>query len=426
MKKFLFISLESLSGDLAWQLAREGHAVKACIKAKTDADVYRGFIERVDEWEPLIDWADVVVFDDVEFGETADKLRKKGKAVIGGSSYTDRLEIDRDFGQAELKRHGIGTLPGWQFSDYDEAIALIKKTPDRYVFKPSGNTPSSGKGLLFLGQEDDGRDLIELLAQNKEVWRKKAPVFQLQKFVTGVEVAVGAFFNGRDFIRPININFEHKRVFPGDIGPFTGEMGTLMFWAAANPLFDATLARLLPALRESGYVGYIDLNCIVNGRGIYPLEFTSRFGYPTIQIQLEAITMPAGDWLARLARGEAFELKTKRGFQVGVRVLVPSYFAKTRNADVDLYHDMAVTFRKPGNLDGIHIEDVKCENGVWRIAGMSGCVLVVTATGTTVEEARHLAYSRIHNIMIPNMFYRTDIGSRWRQDGDRLRTWGYL
>ncbi|MBI4024133.1 MAG: phosphoribosylamine--glycine ligase, partial [Verrucomicrobia bacterium] len=297
MKKFLFVSLESLSGDLAWHLVREGHEVKAYIKAKSDADVYRGFVERVDEWEQFADWADVVVFDDVEFGEAAEKLRKKGKPVIGGSVYTDRLEIDRAFGQSELKKHGISTLPGWQFSDYDAAIAFIKQNPDRYVFKPSGNTPSAGKGLLFLGQEEDGRDLLELLAQNKGVWKRKAPLFQIQKFVSGVEVAVGAFFNGKDFIRPINVNFEHKRVFPGDIGPFAGEMGTLMFWTQSSPIFDATLARMLPALRESGCVGYIDLNCIVNGRGIHPLDFTSRFGYPSIQIQLEGIGMPAGEWL---------------------------------------------------------------------------------------------------------------------------------
>ena len=102
--KFLFVSLESLSGDLAWTVKKEGHEVKAYIKAKSDYDVYNGFIEKVDKWEDWIDWADVILFDDVEFGEAAEKLRRKGKLVVGGAVYTDRLEIDREFGQAELKK----------------------------------------------------------------------------------------------------------------------------------------------------------------------------------------------------------------------------------------------------------------------------------------------------------------------------------
>ena len=302
--KFLFVSLESLSGDLAWTVKKEGHEVKIYIKDKRDADVYNGFVEKVEKWEDWVDWADVIIFDDVEFGEVAERLRKKGKLVIGGSVYTDKLEIDREFGQSELKRHGVNILPSWNFSNYDEAIAFIKSNPDRYVFKPSGNTPSGGKGLLFIGQEEDGKDLIEILEQNKNVWLKKAPVFILQKCVNGVEVGVGAYFNGKDFIYPININFEHKRVFPGDIGPFAGEMGTLDFWSEPNNIFRATLGKMLPSLQSSGYVGYIDINCIVNGRGIYPLEFTSRFGYPTIYMHLEGIMMPAGEWLYKMARGE--------------------------------------------------------------------------------------------------------------------------
>lgn len=426
-KKFLFVSLESLSGDLAWQLTKEGHEVKAHIKDKHDADVYNGFIEKINNWESYKDWADVIVFDDVEFGEIADKLRKNGKLVIGGSVYTDNLEMDRDFGQIEMKKYGVNILPQWQFSNYDEAIEFIEKNPERYVFKPSGNTPSVGKGLLFIGQEEDGKDLLELLRQNKSVWTKKVPVFQLQKFVSGVEVAVGAFFNGKDFILPINVNFEHKRVFPGDIGPFTGEMGTLMFWSEPNKLFRMTLEKMKPALVESGYIGYIDINCIVNGKGIYPLEFTARFGYPTIQIQSEGITMPAGEWLYKLASGEQFELKTKKGFQVGVRISVPTLFVKSTDKEtVEIYRDLPILFKKPNNLEGIHIEDVKIEDGVWRIAGTSGCLLVVTGSGTTVSEARQQAYTRIKNIMVQSMFYRTDIGLKWNTDSDKLQTWGYL
>lgn len=425
--KFLFVSHESLSGDLAWRLVREGHDVKAFIKAASDQDVYDGFLEKVGSWEPFIPWADVIIFDDVEFGEAAEKLRKEGKWVIGGSVYTDRLEIDREFGQSELKRHGVSILPSSQFSDYDEGIQFIRDNPGRYVYKPSGNTFSGGKGLLFLGEEEDGRDLIELLEQNKVFWSKKAPVFLLQKFISGVEVAVGAFFNGKNFVHPINVNFEHKRIFPGNIGPFAGEMGTLMYWSSPNVLFKSTLEKMLPALQESGYVGYIDVNCIVNGKGIYPLEFTTRFGYPTIQIQLEGISMPAGEWLPLMAKGEDFELKIKKGFQIGVRILVPTYFSHEN--DQELYHmfkDLAVTFKNPSNLEGIHIEDVKNDNGTWRIAGNSGVVLVVTSSGATVEDARRLAYNRVKNILIPNMFYRTDIASAWVEDSDRLHTWGYL
>lgn len=426
-KKFLFVSLESLSGDLAWTLKKEGHEVKAYIKLKTDADVYNGFIEKVDNWESYKDWADVIVFDDNEFGEIAEKLRRAGKLVIGGSVYTDRLEMDRDFGQTEMKKYGVNILPHWQFTDYEEAIQFIKNNPDRYVFKPSGNTPSSGKSLLFIGQEEDGNDLLELIEQNKKIWTKKAPVFQLQKFISGVEIAVGAFFNGHDFILPINVNFEHKRVFPGDIGPLTGEMGTLMYWSEPNKLFKMTLEKMKPMLIESGYIGYIDINTIVNGRGIYPLEFTARFGYPTISIQLEGITMSVGEWLYKLASGEDFELKTKKGFQVGVRIMVPTLLVKsTEKETIELYRDLPILFKKPGNLEGIHIEDVKLEDGVWRIAGQSGVLMVVTGSGTTVSEARQQVYNRIKNVMVQDMFYRTDIGSKWNVDSDKLQTWGYL
>lgn len=423
---FLFISLESLSGDLAWQVKKEGHNVKAYIKAKSDTDVYNGFLEKVDKWEDWTDWADVIVFDDIEFGTAAEKLRKKGKLVIGGSEYTDRLEMDREFGQMEMKKYNINILPQWQFSSYDEAIDFIRNNPDRYVFKPSGNTPSGGKGLLFLAEEDDSKDLLSLLEQNKNVWQKKAPVFQLQRYVSGVEMAVGAFFNGHDFVLPININFEHKRLFPGDLGPFTGEMGTLMFWSRPNEFFRVTLAKILPALRESGYIGYVDINCVANGRGIYPLEFTCRFGYPTIQIMMEGILTPMAEFLWRLANGEDFEFKTKKGFEVGVRIVVPTYFAKEEKEVIERYRDLPVLFRKPGNLEGVHIEDVKIEDGVWRIAGESGVLMVITGSGITVEEARRQAYGRVQNVMVQNMFYRTDIGAKWWLDSDKLQAWGYL
>ena len=197
-KKFLFISDESLSGDLAWQIKKEGHEVKVFIKSEDDKDVYDGILEKVNSWEEWKDWAEIIIFDDVGFGEIADELRKQGKLVVGGSSYTDKLEIDREFGQNEMRKAGMLILPHWDFDNFNSAIEFIKSNPGRYVFKPSGNTPSDEKGILFLAQEDDGKDLIELLEQNKRVWARKIKNFQLQKMAVGVEVAVGTFFNGEE------------------------------------------------------------------------------------------------------------------------------------------------------------------------------------------------------------------------------------
>ena len=60
------------------------------------------------------------------------------------------------------------------------------------------------------------------------------------------------------------------------------------------------------------------------------------------------------------------------------------------------------------------------------MAGTSGVVLVVVGMGSTMRAAQAQAYARVRNIMIPDMYYRTDIGDRWFEDHDRLHTWGYL
>lgn len=420
--KFLFVSWEALSGDLAWKIQNEGHQVKCYIK--TVADEYDGFLEKIDDWKKYVDWADVVVFDDVGFGKEADKLRKSGKAVVGGSEYTDSLEDNREFGQAEMKRLGMLTLPSWDFDDYDKAIKFIEENPGRYVYKPSGYVRSDWRGLLFTGKDDDGKDLHEVLTQNKKALSKNIKQFQLQKFVSGVEVGASGFFNGQKFITPILVAFEHKRLFPGELGPMTGEMGTSMFWCEPNKLFWETTGKMEEDLCKAGYVGYIDINCIVNGRGIYPLEFTCRFGYPTINIQQEGILSEWGDFLYAIANNQEFDLKARRGFQIGVVCVVPP-FPYDDPSELEIYKDLSILFKKPG-YEGIHLGDVKIVDEVWRVAGSSAYVLIVTGNGSTMEEARKHAYSRIENIMLVNMIYRTDIGGAWPEESDKLQTWGYL
>jgi phosphoribosylamine---glycine ligase len=423
-KKFLFISIYGYSVDLAWQVQREGHEVRYCLDDSDEREIGNGFFPKVDDWKNHCDWADVVVFDDtVGQGESAHDLRSRGKSVIGGTPYTDRLEDDRAFGQEEMKKHGISILPYQQFTTFDEGISHITENPGKYVLKPC---EPFRKELLFVGNEDDGSDVVRLLSAYKHACSAEIKTYQLQKKVAGgIEVGASAFFNGDVFITPICIAFEHKRLFPGELGVSTGEMGTSMFWSEPNRLFNATLKKMEPKLREEKYVGYIDINCIVNGQGIYPLEFTCRFGYPTISIQQEGILSPVGEFFLSLANHEPYQLKTKKGFQIGAYIVMPPfpyYDPETHNA---FSKDMPVVFKKQ-QTDGVHIVDLKLVNDEWIITGTSGTVLVVTGSGMTMKEAQKQMYNRISNILIPNMYYRTDIGDRWNEDSDRLHAWGYL
>ncbi|HOU46029.1 MAG TPA: phosphoribosylglycinamide synthetase C domain-containing protein [Candidatus Pacearchaeota archaeon] len=424
-KNFLFISLTGLISDVAWQVKKEGHNVKFYIRDNDEKDIGDGFVEKTDDWEKEVDWADVIIFDDtLGQGEKAKALREKGKLVVGGSPYTDRLEDDRSFGQEELKNAGIPIIPYKNFTSFDEAIEFVKSKPDKYVIKPSGEAGNI-KILLFVGEEENGQDVISILEAYKTTWAKSIQELQLQKKISGVEIAVGAYFNGNEFIYPININFEHKKLFPGNLGPSTGEMGTNMFWSEPNRLFNATLKKMEVKLREEHYVGYIDLNCIVNGSGIFPLEFTARFGYPTIFIQEEGITMPISEFLYRLASGENFAIKTKKGFQVGARIIVPPY-PFDDPATFEAYSKNAAVLFKKNNLEGIHIEDMKLVDGEWLVAGSAGVILTVVGTGTTMKQAQNDMFQKIKNITVPNMYYRTDIGDRWFEDSDKLHNWGYL
>src|SRR5499425_3943679 len=203
-KKFLFNSLSGLIGDIAWQVSKEGHEVRYYIKEERERDIGDGFVAKSDNLEKDTEWAHIVVFDDtLGQGEKAQQVRAMGKKVIGGTPYTDRLEDDRSFGQEELKKAGVSIIPYRDFDNFDEAIAYVQENPTRYVIKPSG-AAGNVKRRLFVGDEEDGGDVVRMLEAYKQAFSDEIKVFQLQKRVVGVEVAVGGFFNGKNFIYPVN------------------------------------------------------------------------------------------------------------------------------------------------------------------------------------------------------------------------------
>ena len=292
------------------------------------------------------------------------------------------------------------------------------------MIKPSGKAQYE-KRLLFVGNEADGGDVIRVLGAYSKIWKDMIKSFQLQKHVMGVEVGAGAFFNGQRFMEPVYISFEHKRLFPGDLGVLTCEMGTSAYWTPRSKLFEETLRPFENMLASERYVGYFDVNCIVNDKGIYPLEFTARFGFPLTCLQEEGITEPLGELLLRMAKGDGGAIKVKQGYQVCALVVVPPFPFDDPQA-FQSYSKDAVVIDNNATPDGIHIGDLKRVNDLWLITGDEGIALIVSGSGMTMREAQRKMYARIQNTFVNNMYYRTDIGDRWASDSDLLRTWGYV
>lgn len=423
-KKFLFVSRWGESLDIANSIKNEGHEVKLYIEDKGCKEIGFGFVNKATHWEKHIDWADIIIFDYTGYGKIASELRSAGKLVIGGTEYTDNLELDRNYGQSELKKHKIKVIPFKEFTSFNEAITYIEEKPNTYVIKPCGETQEL-KQLLFVGSDEEGLDVIRILKAYERSWGNNFGNFQLQRKVKGVEVSIAAFFNGNEFIYPINITFEHKKLFPKELGVSTGEMGTSMFWTKDSPIFEATLLKFQSTLAKHNFIGHIDINCIVNGNGIYPLEFTSRFGFPQIFIQRAGINEPMGELFLKLASKEQFKINVKKGFQVGAYMVVPPFPFDDRKTFNLFSKDAVVVFKKNGK-EGVHPMHLKKVNEEWLITGNTGIAVLVTGFGNTMKDAQKMMYNRIHNVIINNGYYRTDIGDRWSEDSDKLWSWGLL
>ena len=258
--RVLFISGEMIAADLAYRLKLEGCDVKLFIDDKSRKDCFEGMVEKTDNWRKELKWVGkdgLIVFDDIGYGSTQDDLRSRGFKVVGGSEGGERLERDRQFGQKIMSECGIKPLETHNFSTVEDAIAFIKTNQHAWVLKQNGHNSA----ITYVGLMPDGSDVLSVL-ESHIVGSDSITSLSLQKKVDGVEIAAGRYFNGKDWIGPIEMNIEHKKLFNGDLGPQTGEMGTLTWYEEKeNNLFRETLGKIKPYLqanvdRYQGRAGY--------------------------------------------------------------------------------------------------------------------------------------------------------------------------
>lgn len=416
--RFLGVTETCDLGALYMRLAEAGHEVRISISEEEARGTLAGLVSRTEDWRGELDWIrdagddGVVLFEAVSegFGALQDDLRRKGFAVVGGSRFGDRLENDRAYAQSLLAGLGFQTARVHAFSNVAAADDFLTANPGRYVLKFSGADHAAGD--TYVGQLPDGRDVGAMLAARFR--GRGAPAgFVLMDYLEGVEVGVGAYFNGERFLMPACIDWEHKRFFANDLGELTGEMGTVATYDGTKRFFDLTLARLEPLLRDEGHVGYVNLNMIVNEDGIWPLEFTCRFGYPGFAVLDPLQDIEWGELLRMIGIRSRRRFPVAAGFSLGVVLTTPPfpYSRKEIAEPVGLPILMPDSFTDEDRRH-IHFGEVGLSDGQLVTSGLYGWTMVVTGTGPTISGAKRAAYERVARIAIPNVRYRLDIGDR--------------
>lgn len=419
-------------GDLYLRLIARGHDVRVYAEDADASDILAGLVPRTASWRDELTWlrkapdCGFLLFEGTGWGETQDELRREGYHVVGSSAFGDRLELDRAFGQAIAQQVGMQIAETFAFDSFDAALAFVEARPGRYVLKYDGDV--FAKTRNYVGVLEQGQDMLAVLRVQRAKWPlAEPPRFVLMQHVSGVEVGVGGFFDGERFLSPINLDWEHKRFFPGNLGELTGEMGTLVSYRGGERLFAATLGRVAPLLSASRYVGYINLNLIVNEQGAFPLEFTCRLGVPGFAILSALHVDPWDTLLASLVTRAGAGFQTHDGFAVGVVLTVPPFpypdgYERLSKGALIYLNDVSRT-----EHERLHYGELRMEDAELVTAGQIGYVMVVTGRGASVHEARESAYALAQKVVVPNVRYRCDIGEAYElHDRAELMRLGWL
>lgn len=407
-----------------------GHEVRVFMGPDKHGDPYPigdGLITKVNVWQPSMKWADLILTsDNVKYIKELDGYRSRGFPLLCPNSECTEWELERGTGQRVLEDHGIACLPSTIFSNYDEAIAYQRANKDkRYVSKPTGD---ADKALSYVSKSY--KDMLFMLEYWKKTQKKKVP-FLFQEFTPGIEMAVGGWMGRNGFLDCVLENFEFKKLMVGEVGVNTGEMGTVMKYTRQehSKLFQMVLAPIEAALIRCGYTGFIDVAVIIDKKGNpWPLEFTSRHGWPLFHIQ-QALHDEPVQWMKDALQGvDSFE--PSMDIALGVVVAMGDFpYDYKKQKECCGFPVWGMSAKNRYNIHPCEMmlgrgEGDKGQEGMMVSAG--NYLMVVSGTGESVREAQKEAYNTLNQLEVPNSpVYRTDIGNRLEKQLSELQSMGF-
>jgi phosphoribosylamine---glycine ligase len=341
----------------------------------------------------------------------ADGLRQRGVPTFGPSEAAARLEGSKAFMKRFASQQGIPTAPFEVFDDIDKAARFIRHHDKPVVVKADGLC--AGKGVVVASSPDEAEQAARSMLSG-EAFGEAGKKIVVEERVPGTEASVHAICDGSRFFLLPAVQ-DHKRIGEGDRGPNTGGMGAYGPTPVVTPEMEARIAQTVidPVLRGMAKLGIPFTGALFAGLMIAPdggltvLEYNVRFGDPETEVLMDLLDGDLGDALAGAAalRFDSGVLSRSTRHGVAVVLAAEGYPGKPRSGDV--IEGLAEAAAVPG-VNVIHA-GTRREGG--KVVTAGGRVLVVTATGSDLANARDAAYEGVRAIRFRGMQVRRDIAS---------------
>jgi phosphoribosylamine---glycine ligase len=337
-----------------------------------------------------------------------DYLRERQIAVFGPTQSGARIESSKSWAKEIMTQANVPTAKSRTFTDAEAAKSYIQSVGAPIVVKADGL--AAGKGVIVATTMDEAIAAVEELLQN-------SGKLIVEEFLTGSEVSVLAITDGLT-IRSLSPAQDHKRIGEGDTGKNTGGMGAyspvpLVTEELSLRITQEVLEPTLKALQQQGidYRGVLYAGLMITPAGEPKvIEFNCRFGDPETQVVLPLLDTPLDEILLvcveqRLAQLPS--LKWKSGSAVCVVAAAGGY--------PDAYQKgKAIAGIPQAEQQGAIVFQAGTKLQQGEIVTDGGRVLGITAVGDTFTEAVAIAYAALESIEFDAMYYRRDIGHRYR------------
>jgi len=352
----------------------------------------------------------IIGMDDPLVGGVVDVFEAEGLKVFGPRKNAAILEGSKAFSKDLMKKYNIPTAAYETFTDPVAAIEYLKTAKFPIVLKADGL--ALGKGVLICEDFEIAKDGVKEIMEDKK-FGSAGNSMVIEEFMTGREVSVLSFVDGKT-IQIMSSAQDHKRAKDNDEGLNTGGMGNFSpspFYTEEEDRFckENIYQRTVDAMASEGrpFTGVIFFGLMLTPEGPKVLEYNARFGDPEAQVVLPRMKNDIIDVMEACVEGKLDTLNLEFENNAAVCVVLAS-------DGYPVAYEKGFEIKGLENFDGK--EDYFCfhagtkfdENGT--IVTNGGRVLGVTATGSTLKEARTKAYEATAWVDFDNKYMRTDIG----------------